>query len=147
MKCIIIYVSKHKGNTKKVAQKLGETLNCEVKSVDEITPQELEKYQVIGIGSGIYAFKMDSKIKKLLKNTSGKKAFLFSTSANLNGLKYHKEMKKFLTKKRFQIIGEFNCPGEYEGWFFGKKHLHIGKPSQEELERAQMFAKSIIEKF
>ncbi|MEN3042463.1 MAG: flavodoxin domain-containing protein [Fervidobacterium sp.] len=150
MKCLIIYTSKHKGNTKKVALEMADELKCEAKTVEDVNPSELDNYELIGIGSGIYAFGMDKKLKKLFKKVSqqkSKKVFLFSTSGDLNGIKYHKSMKKFLEKKGFAIIGEFNCPGAYTGWFFGKKNINIDRPSKVDLEKAREFVKEIIKKF
>ncbi|MFN3692162.1 MAG: hypothetical protein ACK4R7_04650, partial [Fervidobacterium sp.] len=103
-----------------------------------------------GIGSGIYMFGMDRKLKKILKalkrDRTNKKIFLFSTSADPNGLRYHRTMKKFLVKNGFTLIDELNCLGEFKGWFFGKKHLNIGKPGEEEIQKAKLFAINILSK-
>lgn len=150
MGCIIVYVSKHKGNTKKIALAMADEVKCAAKSLEEVSVEELEKYDLVGIGSGIYAFGMDRSLKRLLKNIknpNGKKVFIFSTSADLNGSRYHKGMKKFLQKKGFRLVGEFNCPGAYTGWFFGKKSLNLDRPNESDLKSAKDFAKSIVEKF
>ena len=58
MNSLIIFKSIHQQNTKKIAQKIGETLNAEIVNIDEL-PQnlDLKNYDLIGLGSGIYAFK------------------------------------------------------------------------------------------
>ena len=150
MGCIIVYVSKHKGNTKKIALAMADEINCEAKSVEEVSVEELEKYDLLGIGSGIYAFGMDRELKKLLKkikNPKGKKVFVFSTSADLNGARYHKGMKNFLQKRGFSFVGEFNCPGVYTGWFFGKKSLNLDRPNESDLKNAKEFVKSVVKKY
>lgn len=149
MKCIIVYVSKHKGNTKKIALAMAQEIKCEAKSVEEVSAEELEKYELLGIGSGIYAFGMDRGLKKLLKkikNPKGQKVFVFSTSADLNGARYHKGMKKFLQRRGFSLVGEFNCPGAYTGWFFGKKSLNLDRPNEADLEKAKEFVESLVKK-
>ncbi|MFN6991997.1 MAG: hypothetical protein ACK4MM_04680, partial [Fervidobacterium sp.] len=63
-----------------------------------------------------------------------------------NGLRYHSTMKKFIVKNGFTLIDELNCLGEFEGWFFGKKHLNIGKPGEEEIQKAKIFAENLLSK-
>lgn len=146
MSCVIVFVSRHKGNTKKVAEEIAKALGCEAKELTEVTPDEAMKHDVIGVGSGIYAFSMDKRLKRLFENVKdagGKKVFLFSTSAGPDGKKYHKSLKKFLQKRNFVIIGEFNCLGEYSFWFFGRRTINPGRPNEEDIERAREFAREI----
>lgn len=147
MSCIVVYLSKHRGNTKKIAQVIAEELKCEAKSADGVKPGELDQYDIIGIGSGIYAFRMDGRLKKLLKGLKDPKSkgiFLFSTSADPDGTKYHKGMKKFVEKLGLKLLGEFNCQGLYEMWFFGKKSWNHGRPNEDDLKKAREFASSIV---
>lgn len=147
---IIAYISKHRGNTHKIAKAISDELGAELKKVEEVTPEKLMSYDLIGLSSGIYAFGMHRKIKKLIKkigNGNGKKVFLVSTSADPTGSRYHKGIKKLLEKKNFKLIGEFNCPGAYYPLLlFGKKGINTGRPNSEDIEKAKEFAREIIEK-
>jgi len=146
---IIAYISKHRGNTYKITKVISDELGADLKKADETTPEELMNYDLIGLSSGIYAFSMDRKIKKLLKkigNGNGKKVFLISTSADPNGSKYHKGVKKLLQKKNFKLVGEFNCPGAYYPLILFGKKLNANRPNSEDLEKAKEFAKEIVEK-
>ncbi|WP_068347620.1 flavodoxin domain-containing protein [Kosmotoga arenicorallina] len=148
---MIAYISKHRGNTYKIAKVISNELGAEIKKAEEVAPEELLNYDLIGLGSGIYAFGMHGKIKKLLKksgNGNGKKVFLISTSGDPNGSKYHKGVKKILEKKNFKLVGEFNCPGAYYPWLlFGKKGINADRPNSEDIEKAKEFAREIMEKW
>jgi len=54
MKIIIVYMSISHGNTEKVAQAMAVALNADVTKADQITPEMLRTYDVVGFGSGIY---------------------------------------------------------------------------------------------
>ncbi|MGB9614041.1 MAG: flavodoxin domain-containing protein [Fervidobacterium sp.] len=149
-KALVICVSKHRGNTLKIAKEIANVLECEVKRPDEVDLKTLTSYDVVGLGSGIYAFGMDRALKKIIKRFKDgqrKKVFIFSTSADLNGYRYHKGLKKLLEKRSFDIIGEFNCPGAYFGWFFGKKGgVNPDRPNDDDLKRAREFAEGLKQK-
>jgi flavodoxin len=150
-KVLIVYCSRHLGNTYIIANVIGEELNATLKEISDVTQNEITKYCLVGFGSGVYAFGMDRKLIKFLKNleNSGKKkVFLFSTSADPKGLKYHKKVKKILKNKEFELIGEFNCQGEYLPFPFLKKlSLNRGKPFPEDIEKAREFARELHQKY
>ena len=54
MNKIVIYKSKY-GSTKKYAEWISEALNCEIKESKSIKPVDLEKYDTIIYGGGLYA--------------------------------------------------------------------------------------------
>lgn len=149
-KILIIYCSKHRGNTYKIAKAISEELNATLKEIKDVTQNELEDYNLVGLGSGIYAFGMDRKLIRFIKKlekSGEKKFFLFSTSADPNGSKYHKKAKKILKNKGFELVGEFNCQGEYFPLpFFKKISLNHGKPDVEDIKRARNFAREIFKK-
>lgn len=83
MKIIVIYKSKS-GYTKTYAKWISEDLNCDIKDAKDITISELEGYDVIIYGGGLYATGINgiSILKKnyhLLKN---KKLIVWATGAN-----------------------------------------------------------------
>ena len=54
MKTLIIYTSVHHGNTEKVAGVMASILNARLLQVKQATASMLDKYDLIGFGSGIY---------------------------------------------------------------------------------------------
>jgi len=150
MRTLIIYISIHHQNTEKIAKTIAEVLNARLVKLSEIKPEELENYDLIGFGSGIYFWRHHYQLINLVKNlmpVKGKMAFIFSTS----GAKYaqliaHSHLKKLLLKKDFKIIGEFNCPG-FDTFgplkIFGG--INKGRPNENDFEKAKNFAMKIKE--
>ena len=54
MKVLVVYVSTHHGNTRKIAEVIAEVLQAPLKRVDEVSVGEVEDYELMGFGSGIY---------------------------------------------------------------------------------------------
>ena len=138
MKISIIYYTKT-GNTKKIAQAIASVLKLKhdvrVMSIEEATETDVITADIVGLGSGIYAFDVSRKLTKFinaLKTVNNKKAFLFTTSG-MGSLMFHKKFKKVLNKKGFNVISEFACKG-----------YNKGRPNEEDLEKAKNFAKSIF---
>ncbi|MGZ7068991.1 MAG: flavodoxin domain-containing protein, partial [Methanobacterium sp.] len=52
--------------------------------VDEVTPEKLAKYDLIGFGSGIYGYKHHKELIEFIEKMSSinKNVFIFSTSGN-----------------------------------------------------------------
>lgn len=150
MKTLIICVSVHHQNTEKIAQKMALVLGADIKNPEEISSQELLSYDVVGFGSGIYAFKHHRTILKLADNMSdmnGRYVFIFSTSGAKDGIKYHKTLRNKLIQKNCKILGEFNCLG----WdSFGPFKLFGGfnknRPNENDFLMAEKFAQGLIEK-
>jgi flavodoxin len=143
MNVLIVYKSYHKMNTEKVAQAMAEAMNATLKKVDEVRPEDLSGYDLIGIGSGIYAgkyhrslFKMVEKIPRLEKPV-----FLFSTAGGPDE-KYEKPMRELLIRKGARIMGEFRCPGQ--AGFMGFIWTNKGHPDEQDLENARTFAKGLL---
>lgn len=79
-KVLIIYQSIHHGNTMKVAKVMAKELNAEIKKPSEVQVSDIDKYDLIGFGSGIYNGKhhigLFNLIKKIKPQTN-KKTFVF----------------------------------------------------------------------
>ncbi|MBD3244759.1 MAG: flavodoxin [Candidatus Moranbacteria bacterium] len=146
MKSLIIYKSIHNKNTQKIAKKMAETLNAKLQQPEEVDLKDIEKYDLIGFGSGIYFAKHHRTIldlAKKLKNLKNKKVFIFSTS----GIKiksYHKKLKQILKEKKTKVIGEFFCKG-FDNNSFLKLigGINKGRPDKKDLEKAQKFSQKM----
>ncbi len=153
VKSLVIVKSIHHQNTEKVAKVMARSLSAEIKAPREVDPKELIKYDLVGIGSGIYSDKHHKAIFNLVSRipvVTGKKAFIFSTSGSPSRFKEefkkytqncHLYLKEELQKKGYSIVGEFSCPGFNTNSFikfFGG--LNKGRPNAEDLNHAEKFA-------
>jgi flavodoxin len=157
VKSLVVVFSYHHGNTEKIAHTIASVLGAEVKTPQEVYPEELREYGLIGFGSGIYSATFDPSVLTLadrLSYAAGKKAFLFSTYgapafiANREFIeKNHEQIREKLQIKGYRVIGEFGCAG----WntnsflrFFGG--LNKGRPNAEDLKDAEVFARDMLQK-
>ncbi|MHC1604592.1 MAG: flavodoxin domain-containing protein, partial [Candidatus Methanofastidiosia archaeon] len=121
MKTLIVYMSTHHGNTEKIAKTMADVLEARLTKPHEIDVDRFSEHDVIGFGSGIYMGKHHKSLLNLvdkLPAQKNKKAFIFSTSGVRNGMlqlpckrDYNSAIKKKLSEKGFDIIGEFSCRG------------------------------------
>jgi len=157
VKSLVIVFSYHHKNTEKIANVIAKVLDAPVKTPQQVRPEELREYGLIGFGSGIYSATFDPSVLDLankLPQVTGKKAFLFSTYgapafiANREFIeKNHEQIRERLKAKGYTVIGEFGCAGWNTNSFlkyFGG--LNKGKPDAEDLRNAEEFARGLQEK-
>ena len=146
METLVVVKSIHHKNTEKIAKVLAEVLNAEIKTPEQVEPSELEKYSLIGFGSGIYSDKHHKSILNLaegLAQVTNKKAFIFSTSAMMGEdkvAKDHSILRRKLRSKGYIIVDEFSCKGFNTNSFlkyFGG--MNKGRPNTEDLKKAKQF--------
>ena len=150
---VIVYYSKHHGNTEKIAHVMATALDdarLVNLSENETAIPNVTDYDLIGFGSGIYWGKHDKRLLNLVDGLpvqNGKKAFIFSTSGMRAGRilnNFNKRILRKLKEKGFSIVGEFSC----RGWdSIGPLKLiggvHKGKPDERDLEAAADFARGL----
>ena len=147
MKSLIILFSYHHNNTEKVANVIAKVLDAQIQTPRQTDPDELQGYDLIGFGSGIYDEKHHRAILELadkLPQVTDKKAFIFSTSAMMGKdkvAKDHSTLREILQSKGFTIVDEFACKGfntnsilRYLGG------MNKGRPNAEDLKHAEKFA-------
>lgn len=150
-KCLIIVYSYHHNNTARIASKFSEVLNADVKTPEEIIPEQLQEYDLIGFGSGIDSGK---HYRPLLDFVDGllevkeKLCFIFSTSALQGKAKVDKDhslLRQKLQSKGYIIIDEFSCKGFNTNSFlkyFGG--MNKGKPDSLDFKDAEEFALRLL---
>jgi flavodoxin len=157
VKFLVIVFSYHHNNTEKIANSCAKALGAEVKTPQQVRPEEIAEYDLVGFGSGIYSATFDPSVLDLadmLPNAAGKKAFLFSTygaPAAFADRKFvesnHAQIREKLQAKGYTIIGEFGCAGwntnSFLKYFVG---LNKGRPNAEDLKKAEAFAQDMKEK-
>jgi len=149
MKSLIVCFSFHHKNTEKIAAVFGNVLDAEVKAPGEIDLNTLAEYDLIGFGSGIAFGKHLEVLLDLadkLPTVTNKKAFIFSTSGRKeNGAKHHAPLREKLQAKGYSVVGEFNCVGfDTYGALTIWGGINRGHPDEEDLKRAEDFAKRLM---
>jgi len=149
MKTAIIYKSVHHGNTEKIAKVMADTLEAELLDLKDANSDTIKEYDLIGFGSGKYFGRPHKKLRKFveeLDDVQNKKAFVFSTSGDGKPMGW---LEKKLSSKGFGILGEFYCKG-FDTYALAKLihrgGLNKGRPNEEDIENAEIFANSIKEK-
>ena len=94
MNSLLIIYSYHHKNTEKIAKVIAKVLDAQIKTPQQVNPEEVQEYELVGFGSGIYGAKPHKSLFDLadkLPNVNNKKAFIFSTSALTNRKKVAKD--------------------------------------------------------
>ena len=150
MKSLMVLFSYHHKNTEKIAKVIAKVLDAQIKTPQQINPEELQEYSLVGFGSGIYSDKHHKSLLDLaekLPQVTNRKAFLFSTSAMLGEKKVaedHSTLREKLQSKGYMIIDEFACKGFNTNSFM--KYLggmNKGRPNAEDLKHAEDFAQKL----
>jgi flavodoxin len=148
MKSLLVLFSYHHNNTLKVAKVFASVLDAQIRTPQKTDAAELQLYDLIGFGSGIYGGEHHHDLLDLadrLPSVVGKKAFLFSTSYDTRIDMIHSSLRGRLESKGYTIVGEFNCGGFNTNSFlkyFGG--LNKGRPNAEDLKRAEEFSQGLI---
>ena len=150
MKSLIVLVSYHHNNTQKIAEVMAKVLNAQIQSPQQTNPEELQQYDLVGFGSGIYRYQHHTSLLDLadkLPQVTDKKAFIFSTSgapvifgasAFTEALEFHVPLMEKLQSKGYVIVDEFICAGFNTNKFlklFGG--INKGRPNAEDLKKSR----------
>lgn len=150
MKVLMIYISLHHGNTEKVAETMANILDADLVQVKQADATMLERYELVGFGSGIYFGEHSESLLDFVDKlpvVKNKKAFIFSTS----GLRkiplvhdFNKPLRRKLQQKGLDIVAEFSCRGldtyRVAGLVGG---VNKGRPNANDLKKAEDFAKGL----
>jgi flavodoxin len=159
MSCLVIVSSYHHGNTEKVANAIAQALGAEVKTPQQVRPDEPGEHDLVGFGAGIDSGRHYTPLLDLadsLPQAEGRRAFIFSPFGAPAALaakgaigriteQNHALLREKLTSRGYTIIGEFSCAGFNTNSFlklFGG--LNRGRPGAEDLGRAREFAEGLI---
>lgn len=153
LKSLLVVVSYHHGNTVKVAKAFARILDAQVVSPKEIRSEEIQEYDLVGLGSGIYDEKHHTDLLDFvdsLPQVVDKDAFIFSTGSMVGGVqdpKFHLPLEDKLKSKGYRIVGEFTCKGFNTNSFL--RHLggiNKGRPNEQDLKNAEDFAVNLKSK-
>jgi flavodoxin len=145
MSTAIIYASKT-GNTKKIAESLSQKINidCYELNNDNCNNINIEKYDTIILGSGVYAGKLHKNLINFINNIncSDKKNFSFIITwfgrGNSDKTAFD-QGKNILTQKNHIVNNDyFKCFGQ--GFGFIKK----GHPNDKDIDNALKWIKDVV---
>jgi len=146
-------VSTSHGNTKKVADAMARVLGAQVLEPEQVDPESLREYALVGFGSGIFFAAYHERLRAFIKrlpHLAGTRAFLFATSGGpeVPLLSYNRPLTRGLAEHGFEVISAFRCPG-YDTWlplrFIGG--INRGRPDARDLTNAETFARDLRDRF
>jgi flavodoxin len=150
MKSLLIVFSYHHNNTEKIAKVFANVLGSQIKTPQQMDPEEIKQYDLVGFGAGIDSgkhYKVILDFADKLPQVDNKHAFIFST-AGVTGEKKlskdHSTLREKLEAKGYRIVDEFQCKGFNTNVFlkyFGG--MNKGRPNEEDLKHAEEFAQNL----
>ncbi|MFX1269314.1 MAG: flavodoxin family protein [Promethearchaeota archaeon] len=171
MKILITFYSQS-GNTKMIAEAIKNGLSTEgvdLKPINEMEPTDFGRYDLVFLGSGVYASRVHSSVVNLMKKVTEFpiKFIYFCTHASLKLYQTpFAKVTKILEKNNCKIIGKFDCVGENKVMSLESrmqainslpaeerdkalKNLKLteGHPNEDDIKSAEKFAEFILQKF
>ena len=169
LKILITFFS-NTGNTEKVANSLKDGLtdhDVDMIAVKAVAPETLNSYDIVFLGSGVYASRIDKSVLTLVKKAVPdlpSKLVYFCTHASLKLYQEpFKRINNIAKEHNCEIIGKFDCVGENLGIPLetqlgmleklpeDQKEKAIkdmekmkGRPNELDLENAKNFATSLM---
>jgi len=150
----LVLFSYHHNNTEKIANVFARVLDAQIRTPQQVDPEELQDYSLVGFGSGIYDAKHHKSLLDLadrLPQVTDRKAFIFSTSAMMGEdkvAKDHSTLREKLQSKGYMIVGEFACHGFNTNSFMRYLGgMNKGRPNAENLRNAEEFVQNLQQAF
>lgn len=140
MKILVIVKSKKKGNTMQIAEAMAEVSPTTITTLEDVTNYNLEEYDIVGLGSGVFLGKHYKDLIKFAGTVNNKYCFVFSTSGYNDLNKVNNSLIKLLEENGKNVLGSFACRGVFCG-------INKGHPDTEDFDDAQKFINEVIEKY
>ncbi len=151
MSALVICASKHHGNTRKVADRIGEVLAAPVLTPGEVTAEQIDAADLVGFGSGVYWMAFDPALVDLVRSLPAKPrgtAFVYATSGLPEAplRRYTRGLADRLATAGFRVAPEvFHCRGlDSMGPFGLVGGMNKGHPDAADLAAAEAFARGLI---
>lgn len=135
MEIAIRYYSRG-GNTKKLAEAIGDELNIRPETTD--VPLQ-KKVDVLFLGSSVYAYGVDDNVKRFIEGIDVEVGCIYNFSTAALVRSTYSQIKKLTDAKGLPLSDEeYACKGS-----FGP--LHKGKPGEKEIKEVRSFARKMVE--
>lgn len=145
MKTVIVYYSKHHGNTKKLLDAIVAENEVTLIDVTEQPAADLSEYDRIGFASSIYYSSFAKQILSFAKDhlPEDKEVFYIYTHGAPSG-NFLKAIREIADQKHCKEIGEYRCQGyDTFGPFKLVGGIAKGHPTEEEVRSAAEFYKNL----
>ncbi|MFE3447243.1 flavodoxin family protein [Nocardia sp. NPDC059180] len=149
MKAIIVCTSVSHGNTKRVADVMGQVLGASVVEPGQVDTAQLATYDLVGFGSGIRNMDFYPQLREFigaLSTSEWPKAFVFATSGFPEPpfRRYVDGLVGKLEQKGFDVVDTFACRG-FDTWLPLKLvgGIRKGHPDDNDLAAARAFAEGL----
>ncbi len=141
MKTVIIYVSMHHRNTKKIVEAIASKNDVTIFDVLSKEEINLEEYDRIGIASGIaYGKYYPQMIKFVEENLPGNKKVFFIHTAGSPRKNHNSAVKAVVESKGCECLGTYFCKGfDTYGPFKLVGGIAKGHPNSSEIQGAVEF--------
>lgn len=145
MRTIILYASRHHGNTKKLVDAIvaehPEVDTLDIKALGKDEYPDLSEYHLIGVATGIYYSEIDKDMARVLSNVlqPQDKVFGLMTYGGKNKW-YGKDIDGICRMKQAIFMGVYGCTG-FDTWgpFKIVGGVQKGHPTVEEIKGAVDF--------
>lgn len=152
MKSVVVYYSLS-GNNRKIAKAIhrgmSKVVEADVGSIKEISPKDLAKYDLIGVGAPIWYMREPANVRLYLHRIpkmEGKYFFLFSCHG-LHPYGIFMTMSQVILKKDAKIIGWADWFGDSPpGDHWPYPSPKYGHPDEIDLAEAEKFGREIAER-
>lgn len=148
MNTVIIYVSTHHGNTKKIVEKMAESISADLIDITKNTNPDISMYDIVGVASGIYFHSMHKAIQKFIQNApiEEHQEVFFVDTCGIPYIDYTRNVKKILKERNIHCLGSFQCRG-YDTYGIWGKLGGIAKkhPNEQDMIKAEKFIKRVIQ--
>ncbi len=152
MKCLILYYSQT-GNTKAIAQAIYKGISpmverCDLVSIKEVKPQDVNHYDLIGLGSPVWDGGEPPNVRRLigaLQKQNGKHLFSFCTHGVMPE-HYFPNVTRRLRNKGFTVIGMRDWFGSVHIQLLSSPYYTEGHPDEIDLKEAEEFGREMVEK-
>lgn len=153
MRTIILYASKHHGNTKKLVDAIvdayPEVDTLDVHRLDKNEYPDLSEYHLIGVATGIYYSEIDKDLARVLSNVlqPQDKVFGLMTYGGKNKW-YGKDIDGICRMRQAIFMGVYGCAG-FDSWgpFKLVGGVQKGHPTAEEIRGAVDFYGKIVDEY
>ena len=146
MTALVVCVSISEGNTRKVAEAIGGAIGADVVEPEDVAPNDVAGYDLVGLGSGIYGMLFHARLWRFarsLPDVQGLPVFLFATSGgpgSCGGPPWW-SLSRLLRSKGYRVVGTYSCPGfDNLGPFQLVGGLNKDRPNEADLAAARAFA-------
>ena len=145
MRSMIVYASRHHGNTKRLVEYLAARYDITLVDAQEISEIDTEEYDLIGFASGMDFGKFYPSVTELAETMApGKYVYALYTCAR-DQARYGSEIEEIAALTGCTYLGKYGCRGynTYGPWkLIGG--INKNHPSEDEIKGAVQFFEAII---